>query len=96
MRVDVDDRAVAIRVTDHGAGIPEDERPQIFQQFYRGAAATLSAVKGTGVGLAVVQHIVQGHRGHIDVDSSPGSGSTFSIVLPIATRGLDDASRRAS
>ena len=97
VRMDVDDGAVAIRVTDQGAGIPEEEQPHIFQQFYRGAAASLSAIKGTGVGLAVVQHIVRGHGGDIQLESRPGAGSTFSIVLPHRRIAVcDDAPRGAA
>jgi signal transduction histidine kinase len=81
--VEEEDGRIAIRVSDRGAGIPSDEQPFIFEQFYRGAAASQSAIKGTGVGLAVVRHIVQGHAGEIRIDSVVGRGSTFSIVLPL-------------
>jgi two-component system phosphate regulon sensor histidine kinase PhoR len=84
VRLEENEGRVTIRVSDQGPGIPAAEQPFIFDQFYRGAAAIESAVKGTGVGLAMVRHIVRGHQGEVQVDSEPGSGSTFSIVLPPA------------
>ena len=74
---------VFIRVRDEGAGIPAHERKQIFKKFVRGAQARASHIKGTGIGLAMVRHIVRAHRGEIRLDSQPGKGSTFSIVLPV-------------
>lgn len=82
VRLEPDGDRVVIRVIDHGVGIPEHERPFVFDDFYRGAAATNSAVKGTGIGLALVRHIVVAHGGFIALDSAVGVGSTFSIVLP--------------
>ena len=88
---------VAIRVRDEGPGIPAAEQPCLFDPFYRGADATRSAIKGTGVGLAMVHHIVTGHGGDVTVDSAPGRGSTFSIVLPAAAEATDrSAERRVS
>ena len=74
---------VAVRVHDRGPGIPANERRRIFQKFVRGAAARASAVKGTGVGLAMARQIVRAHHGDIRVDSEPGRGSTFTILLPV-------------
>jgi signal transduction histidine kinase len=71
---------VRIAVRDRGTGIPESERGRIFEKFVRGAAAR--DVGGTGVGLAVAQRIVHAHGGDIRVDSEPGQGSTFSVLLP--------------
>jgi signal transduction histidine kinase len=75
---------VAVRVCDQGPGIPANERRRIFQKFVRGAAARASAVKGTGVGLAMARQIVRAHHGDIRVDGEPGRGSTFTILLPAA------------
>jgi signal transduction histidine kinase len=74
---------VFIHVRDEGAGIPAHERKQIFKKFVRGAQARASHIKGTGIGLAMVRHIVRAHHGEIRLDSQPGKGSTFSIVLPM-------------
>ena len=73
---------VAIRVRDHGAGIPPSERRAIFRKFFRGSAAAAGNVKGSGVGLAMVRHIVAAHGGEVSVVSEPGQGSTFTILLP--------------
>jgi signal transduction histidine kinase len=73
---------VAIRVRDHGVGIPASERRAIFRKFFRGTAAATANVKGSGVGLAMVRHIVAAHGGEISVVSEPGEGSTFTILLP--------------
>ena len=62
VRLETDDRRVAIRVSDRGPGIPAAEQPLVFDQFFRGAAAAASTTKGTGVGLAVVRHIVRARR----------------------------------
>ena len=75
---------VAIRVRDKGPGIPAAERKQIFHKFVRGSAAASGAVKGMGVGLAMVHHIVTAHGGEIRVASEPGQGSTFTVLLPAA------------
>jgi signal transduction histidine kinase len=74
--------SVSITVRDHGIGIPAGERQAIFGKFQRGEQARLRGIKGTGIGLAMVDHIVKAHRGHIHVQGEPGAGSTFTIVLP--------------
>jgi len=73
---------VAIRVRDRGPGIADWERKAIFRKFVRGSAAAAADVKGSGVGLAMVRHIVAAHRGEIRVVSEPGKGSTFTMILP--------------
>jgi signal transduction histidine kinase len=74
------DRA-AISVRDGGLGIAPREQKAIFEKFVRGDSARASDTKGTGIGLALVQRIVQGHGGAVEVESEPGKGSTFTIVL---------------
>jgi signal transduction histidine kinase len=73
---------VAIAVRDHGVGIPPAERDTIFGKFVRGTSSDGRAIKGTGIGLAMVKHIVEAHGGEIRVDSEVGAGSTFTILLP--------------
>ncbi len=73
---------VAIRVRDQGFGIPPSERKRIFRKFVRGSSAKACGVKGTGIGLAMVKHIVDAHGGKVIVESEPGKGSTFTILLP--------------
>ena len=76
------DRA-AISVHDGGLGVAPRERKAIFEKFVRGDSARASEVKGTGIGLALVQRIVEGHSGAIEVESEPGRGSTFTLLLPL-------------
>ena len=79
---EVDDGRLVISVRDQGIGIPREEQGEVFRKFVRGSAAKASAVKGTGLGLTLVQQIVQAHGGQMRLESRPGEGSTFSIVLP--------------
>ena len=72
---------VAVKVIDHGCGIPEHILPSIFDPFF----TTKDRGKGTGLGLSVSQGIVTKHGGRILVSSIPGSGTTFSVVLPVTT-----------
>ena len=66
---------------DRGAGIRDADRPRIFEKFYRGDGELTERVKGVGLGLSLVQHIVTAHGGTVDVESREGAGSTFTIRL---------------
>jgi len=77
----------AISVTDRGMGIPPSEKDRIFEAFYRVERGLVHNVKGSGLGLSLVKHIVEAHRGRVSVDSRPGEGSTFTMVLPLDGRG---------
>src|SRR5205085_6899210 len=79
------DGEVKISVADHGMGIPPHERTAIFSKFHRGELARTRGIKGTGIGLAMVDEIVRAHQGRVDVASELGKGSTFTIVLPVRT-----------
>jgi signal transduction histidine kinase len=72
-----------LRVVDRGLGIPAEEQRKIFRKFFRGAASRASRIRGTGIGLAMVDHIVRAHRGRVSLASKPGAGSTFTIQLPV-------------
>jgi signal transduction histidine kinase len=72
-----------IRVTDNGPGIPQEDLPRIFDDFYRSPEARKRDIDGTGLGLAIVKSIVDRHGGTIDVASKPGEGATFTIRLPV-------------
>lgn len=74
---------VAIRVRDRGLGIPPAEQQAIFRKFNRGSAAEATNAKGTGIGLSMVRHIVEGHGGQILVESAPAAGTTFTMFFPI-------------
>jgi signal transduction histidine kinase/predicted negative regulator of RcsB-dependent stress response len=73
---------VAITVSDDGCGISPDDQGAIFGKFVRGSGPDGRAVKGTGIGLAMVKHIVEAHGGDVQVQSAEGQGSTFTILLP--------------
>jgi signal transduction histidine kinase len=77
---------IAIEVRDRGCGIPESERHIIFRKFVRGSAAKEVNVKGSGVGLAMVRHIVSAHGGAVSVKSEPGRGSAFTMLLRSAEK----------
>ena len=70
-------------VEDQGAGIPLDEHRKIFERFYRRGSELRRETQGVGIGLSIVQHIVEAHGGKITVKSEPGQGSRFTIELPL-------------
>ena len=72
---------VEVAVVDHGRGISSEDLPHIFERFYRGE--TSKAVKGTGLGLSIVDTVVRAHQGKVEVESKPGRGSRFAILLPV-------------
>ncbi len=69
-------------MADTGPGIAPEEVPGLFQKFSRLAAARRSGVHGTGLGLYICRSIVEAHGGRISVDTAPGRGSVFTVVLP--------------
>ncbi len=79
--------AVVVTVRDEGIGIPRDEQGRIFERFHRVGTSLVHDVRGAGLGLAIVRHIVLAHGGRVEVQSVPGQGSTFSIVLPLVRKG---------
>jgi len=78
------DGYVRIAVRDQGIGMDRDEVKQIFRKFYRTRKAEESGEAGTGIGLSIVQQIVERHGGRIDVTSQPGAGSCFTLAIPAA------------
>lgn len=75
--------AIAVAVRDHGDGIPREHLPRLTERFYRVDAARSRELGGTGLGLAIVKHIVNRHRGALDIDSELGEGSVFTVHLPL-------------
>ncbi len=74
-----------IKVVDHGIGIAPQEQQKIFDKFYRVPSPENERIVGTGLGLALVSHIVEAHLGRLEIESTLGKGSTFSIYLPLET-----------
>jgi len=72
-----------IRIRDKGIGIEASEKEKIFETFYRSSDQRIQAAGGAGLGLSLVRHVVEAHRGEVTVESEPGKGSTFSLSLPI-------------
>jgi len=77
---------LAIRVRDQGMGIPASEQKEIFKKFFRGTGSRVAHIPGTGIGLAMARHIIEAHGGEIRLESKPGRGSTFTILLPLEKR----------
>src|SRR5262249_16220636 len=75
---------VKLEVADHGMGIPSGEQEKIFKKCGGVGDALVHNTTGSGLGLALVRHIVRAHGGEISVESVPGQGSTFTIALPLA------------
>jgi two-component system phosphate regulon sensor histidine kinase PhoR len=78
------DSMVRLSVIDQGDGIPPEHLPRLTERFYRVDSGRSRSVGGTGLGLAIVKHIVERHRGRLDIVSEPGRGTTVSILLPAA------------
>ena len=81
-----DSQQANLLVTDQGIGIAPEDHTRIFDRFFRTDGARTHTKKGTGLGLAICSWIVESHRGRIDVKSDVGSGSTFTVTLPVAPR----------
>jgi signal transduction histidine kinase len=75
------DEYVAFTVTDDGPGIPGHEVPKLFERYYRSPGA--KNIPGTGMGLSIVKAVAEAHGGIAEVDSEPGKGSTFRLLIPV-------------
>jgi len=79
---------VSVAVRDCGEGIAREHLPRLTERFYRVDTARSREMGGTGLGLAIVKHILNRHRGFLDIESTPGTGSVFTVFLrphPVAT-----------
>jgi signal transduction histidine kinase len=83
---------VNLEVEDHGIGIPPKEQLKIFEKFYRVGDPLVHNTKGSGLGLSLVRHIVLAHGGQVAVESAPGHGSKFIIILPLQNSELQQVS----
>jgi len=86
LRVRREGERILISVTDRGIGVAKADQKKIFEKFYRAENSLLHETKGSGLGLALVQHIMDAHGGTVEVESTPGKGSTFTLVLPLKKR----------
>jgi signal transduction histidine kinase len=73
----------ALRVADKGAGIPASEQQEVFRKFFRGAVSRDRRIRGTGIGLTMLDHIVRAHGGRVTLESQFGVGSTFTMHFPV-------------
>jgi len=83
IRTGVDQEMIFVQVQDFGIGISREEQSKIFDKFYRVSTGNVHNTKGTGLGLALVKHIVAAHNGKIDINSQTGKGSTFKLSFPM-------------
>jgi two-component system OmpR family sensor kinase len=74
----------AVEVVDHGPGLTPEQSERVFERFYRADPARSQAAGGTGLGLSIVAALVAVHGGTVQVDSVPGRGARFRVVLPLA------------
>jgi len=72
-----------LRVTDNGIGVPPEDQPHIFEKFYRVQSEATADISGTGLGLSIVKSVVERHGGRVWVESAPGQGSAFIVLLPV-------------
>ena len=82
VRLEDTPEAICLVLTDKGIGIPPNELSNIFNRFYRVKSTTDFETRGSGLGLTLVKHVVDAHAWQIDVESTPGQGSVFSILIP--------------
>lgn len=84
VEIHTEGRNVRMDVIDQGIGIPKEHLANIFEKFYRVYTPGRGDIPGSGLGLAIVKGIVEAHRGSVNVESAPGKGSRFSVLLPVA------------
>jgi signal transduction histidine kinase/tetratricopeptide (TPR) repeat protein len=89
VKVTKDAENIIIEIEDKGMGISSSDVDKIFDKFYQGKSATQQSVKGTGLGLTLVKHVMDAHEGKVLVKSKIGQGSTFSLVFPIGKKGSE-------
>ena len=78
---------VTVSVSDRGIGVAKGEQKKIFEKFYRAEDSLVHETKGSGLGLSLVKHIMEAHGGAVEIESTPGKGSTFTLVLPVEADG---------
>ena len=93
VKIKAEKNAIVISVGDEGIGIARAEQEKIFDRFHRVSTGLVHEVKGSGLGLSLVRHIMQIHGGRVEVESGLGKGSTFSIYLPIGEPSVEGETR---
>jgi signal transduction histidine kinase len=86
LRVRAEGERILISVTDRGIGVAKADQKKIFEKFYRAENSLVHETKGSGLGLALVHHIMEAHGGGVEVESALGKGSTFTLILPLSRR----------
>ncbi len=86
LRVRAEGERILISVTDRGIGVAKADQKKIFEKFFRAENSLVHETKGSGLGLALVHHIMEAHGGGVEVESAPGKGSTFTLVIPLSRR----------
>jgi len=79
-----DQEYIMIQVTDSGGGIPSEDLPRVFTRLYRADNVLIQGIGDTGVGLSIAKSLTEAQHGRIWVETNPGKGATFSVLLPIA------------
>lgn len=94
LRTGRENNFVYVEVSDKGIGIPEEHHKRIFEKFFRITTGYIHNTKGTGLGLTLVQHIVNAHKGEVNLSSEPGRGSTFRLKFPLSKRDAANINRK--
>jgi signal transduction histidine kinase len=90
LKADRDDHTLRISVADRGIGVSKSEQKKIFEKFYRAEDSLVHETRGSGLGLPLVRHIMEAHGGRVEMESTVGKGSRFTLVLPIPGEGDRD------
>jgi PAS domain S-box-containing protein len=86
VRVGTMGQFACLEILDDGPGVPEEERADVFERFYRLASSTNEGIPGTGLGLAIAKAVVEAHDGTVEIVDTPGWSTTFRVMVPLATR----------
>ena len=89
VRLAAEGQWAVLSIKDSGIGIAKEEQSRIFDRFHRVGTGLVHDIKGSGLGLSIINHIVKAHSGSLTVQSESGQGSTFSIRLPFAKEASD-------
>jgi signal transduction histidine kinase len=76
-------------VKDQGIGIPKDDQDKVFEKFYRSGDMHNSTIKGSGIGLTIVSHIIEAHGGEVMLESEPGKGTEVTLQIPHKSESLN-------